>query len=53
MWKTLAVQGPTSLTKLIKETGAPRDTVLQALGWLAREDKIEVEDGRTKKFSLK
>jgi hypothetical protein len=53
VWKTLAVQGPTSLTKLIKETGAPRDAVLQALGWLAREDKIEVEDGRTKKFSLK
>jgi len=53
VWKTLAVQGPTSLTKLIKETGAPRDAVLQALGWLAREDKIEVEDGKTKKFSLK
>lgn len=53
VWKTLAVQGPTSLTKLIKETGAPRDAVLQALGWLAREDKIEVEDGRTKRFSLK
>ncbi len=53
VWKTLAAKGPLSLTKLIKETEAPRDMVLQAIGWLAREDKLVFEDGRTKTIGLK
>ena len=53
VWKVLAAQGPLSMTKLIKEAAAPRDLVLQAVCWLAREDKLEFEEGRTKKIGLK
>jgi len=44
VWKTLADNGPMSLAKLVKAVGQPRDTVMQALGWLAREDKISIEE---------
>jgi hypothetical protein len=44
VWKTLADNGPMSLAKLVKAVGQPRDTVMQALGWLAREDKIWIEE---------
>ena len=53
VWNTLDQNGPLALTKLIKEMDAPRDTVMQAVGWLAREDKIEIEEeGRTRIVSL-
>jgi hypothetical protein len=43
-----------SLAKLVKTVGEPRDTVMQALGWLAREDKIWIEDeGRSRMVSLR
>ena len=29
------------------------DVVMQALGWLAREDKIDIEDGRSRTVSLR
>ncbi|MBX7166653.1 MAG: winged helix-turn-helix domain-containing protein [Pirellulales bacterium] len=44
VWRTLADHGPLSFNKLIKEVGAPRDLVMQALGWLAREDKVAIEE---------
>ncbi|MEX0642277.1 MAG: winged helix-turn-helix domain-containing protein [Pirellulales bacterium] len=50
VWRVLDDQGPISLTKLIKLVDLPRDQVMQAIGWLARESKIEIEDnsrGRT------
>jgi hypothetical protein len=50
VWRALDDGGPMSLAKLVKSVGAPRDLVMQALGWLAREDKIAIEDtnrGRT------
>jgi hypothetical protein len=54
VWKTLDEQGPLSLAKLVKNTGAPRDTVMQALGWLAREDKVTIEEtSRGKIVSLR
>jgi hypothetical protein len=38
----------------VKEIDAPRDVVMQALGWLAREEKLDIEeDGRTRTVSLK
>jgi predicted transcriptional regulator len=46
VWKTLTDEGPMSLTKLVKALGRPRDTVMQALGWLAREDKIWIEENK-------
>ncbi len=32
-----------SLRRLVQATGRPRDLVMQAVGWLAREDKLLFE----------
>ncbi|RIK76501.1 MAG: hypothetical protein DCC68_19220 [Planctomycetota bacterium] len=54
VWQALHQGGRMSFTKLYKEVEAPRDLVLQAVGWLAREDKIEIDDqARTKMISLR
>ena len=54
VWKILSENGPMNLTKLIKAADEPRDTVLQAIGWLAREDKVNIEEsGRTRTISLR
>jgi hypothetical protein len=54
VWQHLSSKGPTSLTVLARVIGIPRDLLLQALGWLARENKIEITDkGRGKIVSLK
>ena len=53
VWKTLNEHGPLSLAKLAKQVDAPRDVVMQAVGWLAREEKISIEDkGRGRIISL-
>ena len=44
IWHTLDEQGPLSISKLVKAVDAPRDTVMQAIGWLAREDKVEIDE---------
>ena len=44
VWHALNDNGPLSLAKLVKMVDAPRDTVMQAVGWLAREDKVEFEE---------
>ena len=50
IWQDLNQHGPRSLTQLTKEIDAPRDVIMQAVGWLAREDKILIdEDGRGRK----
>lgn len=54
VWQLLSQKGPQTIAKLVKEVDAPRDTVMQALGWLAREDKIEIEeDSRTRTVALR
>ena len=54
VWHLLDANGPKSLTKLVKETEIPRDLLMQALGWLAREDKINIDgDGRSRTVSLR
>jgi hypothetical protein len=54
VWSYLSAHGPTSLTVLAKGVGVPRDTLLQALGWLARENKIDITDkARGKTVSLR
>ena len=54
VWNTLSENGPLSLNQLVKKVGQHRDTVMQALGWLAREDKIVFEDdGRSRVVSLR
>ncbi len=53
VWHTLNESGPTSMTKLAKIVDAPRDIVMQSIGWLAREGKIEIdEQGRSRTIRL-
>lgn len=53
IWHTLDEQGPMTISKLVKSVDAPRDLVLQAIGWLAREHKLVIEEnGRSKTISL-
>ena len=44
VWRLLEEGGPHSYSKLIKEIDEPRDLVLQAIGWLAREDKLDIQE---------
>jgi hypothetical protein len=54
VWRYLDENGPQSMTKLIKQVDVPRDLLMQGIGWLAREDKISIEDGpRSRIISLK
>jgi hypothetical protein len=53
VWRALADNSPLSTSKLVEEVGEPRDMVMQAIGWLAREGKISIQDhGRAKKVAL-
>ena len=55
IWHVLDLKGSQSIAKLVKEIDdTPRDVIMQALGWLAREDKLEIEeDGRSRIVSLR
>ena len=54
VWHALQKVGPMSFAKLTKQVGAPRDSVMQAVGWLAREGKVEIEEsGRTRSVALR
>jgi len=44
VWHKLDEAGPLSPAKLVKELDLPRDLVMQSIGWLAREDKVELEE---------
>jgi len=53
IWNTLSSNGPQTLTQLKKVNGGA-DVVNFALGWLAREDKIEIApDKKTYRIRLK
>ena len=53
IWHLLDEKGPMSITKIVKAVDVPRDLAMQALGWLAREDKINIEgDSKSKTVSL-
>jgi len=49
LWHHLNDHGPRTFTQLTKEVDAPRDVIMQAVGWLAREGKISIEEERGKK----
>lgn len=54
IWKTLSTSGPLSVSKLAEKTEINRDLLMQAIGWLAREDKIDIaETKRGRVVSLK
>jgi hypothetical protein len=53
VWRVLSENGPMTMAKLVKAVGEPRDTVMQAIGWLAREGKINLaEEGHSRVVSL-
>ena len=49
VWHTLEKSGPMTLAQLAKKVQAPRDLVMQAVGWLAREGKVEIEESKRKR----
>ena len=54
IWERLSNNGDSTIAKLVKEVDQSRDVVMQALGWLAREEKIEiVEKGRSRIVKLR
>jgi len=53
VWNLLETSGPQNITAVVKEIDAPRDQVMQAIGWLAREEKITIEEqARSRVVSL-
>jgi hypothetical protein len=46
VWKALNKNGPLSVAKLAEATNVNRDLFMQALGWLAREDKIDISESK-------
>jgi hypothetical protein len=54
VWNFLRSNGDSTLSTLEKKVEAPRSMVSMAVGWLAREGKIEVKDEkRAVRISLK
>jgi len=54
VWQLLAEQSGQSLAAIKKSIDAPADVVMAAVGWLAREEKLEFEQsGRSVKVSLR
>ncbi len=54
VWAFLHENGPSSPSKIEKETGVSKNDLQRAIGWLAKEDKLLFEvNGRTETISLK
>ena len=44
VWKFLEEEGEASLTQIKKGVKADPNLILQAIGWLAREGKLQIEN---------
>jgi hypothetical protein len=54
VWGSLSGGEPRTIAEIKKTVKAPGDVVVAALGWLAREDKLEfITNGKTVKIGLK
>ena len=54
VWNLLNENGETTLAQLKKKVNGSTDLVTQGIGWLAREDKLNIEKkGNSLKISLK
>lgn len=54
VWRHLNERGSVSMTRIAVDLGHSRDLVMLALGWLAREGKIDIaEEGRKRTVSLR
>lgn len=53
VWKYLHDNGETNITQLKRGVDAPNDLLHQAIGWLAREDKLQLmKDQRSVRVRL-
>jgi len=54
VWRLLNENGETRLSQLKRGVEADPNLILQAIGWLAREDKLRIDkNGRYVTYSLK
>ncbi|MDZ4656273.1 MAG: winged helix-turn-helix domain-containing protein [Bythopirellula sp.] len=54
VWALLSDKGDATLATIKKEIDAPADLILAAVGWLAREEKLEfTTTGKNTKLALK
>jgi predicted HTH transcriptional regulator len=54
IWKFLNENGEASVTKVTTETGINKNDIQRAIGWLLKEDKLQIEmKGRAETLSLK
>jgi hypothetical protein len=54
VWEALNKNGASTIDNIVKATGLRRELVYGALGWLGRENKINIERrGRAMVFSLR
>ena len=54
LWQYLEKNGPSTATKISKETTLDSKTLQRAIGWLAKEGKLVIQTkGRTETISLK
>ena len=54
VWLALSKHGAMSVAKLVERVGGNRDVVMQAVGWLAREGKLDIaETKRGKTLAIK
>lgn len=54
VWQYLNTHGEASVNKVTTETGLGKNEVQRAIGWLAKEDKLNIEiKGRVETLSLK
>ncbi|MBX3439442.1 MAG: winged helix-turn-helix domain-containing protein, partial [Planctomycetaceae bacterium] len=53
IWNYLNDQGAVTMTQLTRDVDAPRDAVMQGVGWLAREGKVTItKDARVRRICL-
>lgn len=48
IWQYLNTNGPAAISRLVKDLEQPRETILQGIGWLAREGKVDYAPGKGK-----
>jgi hypothetical protein len=54
VWQALSQNGPQSVAAVKKSVAVSDELIMLALGWLAREDKLEFEtSGRSTTVSLR
>ncbi len=54
IWQFLDKNGEASVNKITTETGLSKNDVQRGIGWLAKEDKLNVQvNGRVETLSLK